>query len=668
MGPMTVRCVARLALLAVLLAACTTASSPTLPRDLPPVARPTLVPTFTPLLPTPVPSPTPTPAPRTLTVCVGYEPGTLSLYGDSGYARDLILEAIYDGPIDMSGYEYAPVILEKLPSLADGDAVLEAVPVQAGDRVMSSMGLVVELAKGTAVRPAGCREASCAVGYDGGPLKMDQLSVTFRLLPGITWSDGTPLTAEDSVFGFRLAQAVVAEMEKSRYSGPSPDRSIDLPERTASYTALDERTVQWVGVPGLLDPDYQANLVTPQPRHMLAGLSFEQLAENRDSAELPLGWGPYILEQWIPGDRIVAERNPNYFRIGEGLPYFDRLVFRFVGQDAVGYLADLQAGRCDLLAQDTGASRQTDRLAELEAAGALNLHAGIGSVWEHLDFGINSATDYDRPDLLEDVRLRQAIARCIDRQQIVDQVYLGQAVVMHSYVPPDHPLFRDSGLPEYELDPAAAGSALEQLGWQDADGDGVREAHGVVGIPDGTPLAFRYDVLDNEARLENSADKKARIQITSLIAEDLATCGISTTLTVRDSSEFFASGGDGLLYGQRFDLAEFAWFTTWLPSCDLYTSDEIPSQTNNWRGDNVSGYSNPEYDAACQAATEALPGTADYATYHLRALSLFVDDLPALPLVARTFFIVARPDLVGPVADPTEPVETWNIEEWRLEP
>ena len=670
---MMVRCIAKLAVLAVLLAACTTGATPVpspelASADLPLGARPTLVPTFTPLLPTSVPSQTPTPTPRTLTVCVGEEPKTLSLYGNWEYARDLILEAIYDGPIDMAAYEYEPVILEKLPSLADGDAALGAVSVQAGDLVMNSEGRVVELAKGTSVRPSGCRQASCAVDYDGGPMEMDQLSVTFRLLPGITWSDGMPLTADDSVFSFQLAQAVVAEMEESGYAGPSPNRSVDLPRHTASYTALDERTVRWVGLPGLLDPDYQANLVTPQPRHLLADLPSEQLAEERNAVQLPLGWGPYILKQWIPGDRIVAERNPDYFRAGEGLPYFDRLVFRFVGQDTERNLADLQTAQCDLLALDTGVRSETEQLAELEASGALKLHAGVGSVWEHLDFGINPAPDYDRPDLLEDVQVRQAIARCIDRQQLVEEVYLGQAVVMHSYVPPGHPLYRGSGLPEYEFDPEAARSALEQLGWRDDDGDGVREAHGVAGIPDGTLLALCYDVLDNEARLDIAPDKKPRIQITSLIAQDLATCGISTTVTFRDPPEFLASGGDGLLYGRRFDLAEFAWFMTRLASCGLYTSGEIPSLANEWHGDNVGGYSDPNYDMACQAAMEALPGTTDYEIYHLSALSLFADDLPALPLVARFFFVVGRPDLIGPVADPTETTETWNIEEWRLEP
>jgi len=128
---MIIRRTAQLFLLAVLLAACTTAAAPTLlpdpgPAALQPVTRPTLVPTFTPVLPTLVPTPTPTPAPRTMTICIGNEPATLALYGESAYARDLVLEAIYDGPIDERGFDYQPVILEKLPLLAGGDAVLEA--------------------------------------------------------------------------------------------------------------------------------------------------------------------------------------------------------------------------------------------------------------------------------------------------------------------------------------------------------------------------------------------------------------------------------------------------------------------------------------------------------------------------------------------------------------
>jgi len=123
--------IAQLSILVVLLAACTTAATPALPPDLTPAARPTLVPTFT---PTPAPSPTPHRLPHLDDL--HWRGARRAVPVDRpGYARALILEAIYDGPIDMAGYEYEPVILEKLPSLADGDALIEAATVQAGDRV-----------------------------------------------------------------------------------------------------------------------------------------------------------------------------------------------------------------------------------------------------------------------------------------------------------------------------------------------------------------------------------------------------------------------------------------------------------------------------------------------------------------------------------------------------
>lgn len=656
---MTVRCIAQLSVLMVLLAACTTAVTPTpspdlTPVDLPPVVGPTLVPTFTPLLPTRIPSPVPTLAPRTLTICIGEEPRTLSLYGESANGRGLILEAIYDGPIDVRSFDYQPVILEKLPSLADGDAVLEPVAVRDGDRVVDNNGQVIELANGAIVRPAGCQQDSCRVVYDGGWIRMDQLSATFRLLPGITWSDGMPLTAYDSVLSFRLAQQTWTDWQESKgQSGPRPDRKVDLAPHTASYIALDEQTVRWVGLPGWLDPAYQANFFTPLPGHRLSGLSLED-----EGAQLPLGWGPYILKQWIPGDRIIAERNPNYFRADEGLPYFDRVVFRFVGQDTARNLADLRDGWCDLLTLDTNIDSQTDLQWQFLAAGALKTRARYGSVWEHLDFGINPASDYDRSSYFKDVRMRRAVAQCIDRQQLIDEVYLGRAVMMNSYVPPNHPLYLGSGLPEYEFDPVAGSSMLEQLGWQDADGDGVREAHRVAGIPDGAQLELYYQ----------APTSGARTQIAELIAADLAACGISTTVTLEPAAEFFASGPEGSLYGRRFDLAQFSWLMVRIPPCGLFVSSEIPAADSLWSGDNVTGYSSPEYDAACQAALTALPGTADYEKYHLQALQLFAEELPVLPLMMRVYVYGVRPELIGIGLDPTDAPETWNIEEWRLEP
>jgi len=153
------------------------------------------------------PAPTATPeSPDTLVMCVQEEPQTLYAYGGSSRSMWSILEAIYDGPIDTRGYQSEPVILEKLPSLADGDAAIITKTVQDGDAVVDVNGNLVALKAGVTVLPAGCSQPDCAVTWDGAAeLVMEQLSVRFKLLPGLKWSDGQPLTAADSVFSYSLA-------------------------------------------------------------------------------------------------------------------------------------------------------------------------------------------------------------------------------------------------------------------------------------------------------------------------------------------------------------------------------------------------------------------------------------------------------------------------------
>src|SRR5262245_9587421 len=145
--------------------------------------------------PTPPPLGTPTLAARALTVCLGEEPNTLYPYGNLNSAARSVLSAIYDGPMDVVEYGYKPIILEKIPSLEDGDAQVSPVSVNAGSEVVDSSGDVVLLSTGTKVRPSGCRNDGCAISYDGSSsIQMDQLVVTFTMLEGLMWSDGAPLT------------------------------------------------------------------------------------------------------------------------------------------------------------------------------------------------------------------------------------------------------------------------------------------------------------------------------------------------------------------------------------------------------------------------------------------------------------------------------------------
>ncbi len=612
---------------------------------------PTITPRYT--APTRTPTLTPTPLPDTLTICNGAEPETLYLYGGSMLDMSNILEAVYDGPIDSNDYGYQPIILEKLPSLADGDASLEAVTVQEGDLIVDADGNVATLTAGVRVRPAGCRAPECAVAFEGGALQMDQLSASFTLLPDLRWSDGALLTAHDSVYSFELA------------ADPGTPGSEYFLKGTESYVALDARTTQWIGLPGYLDPTYFTNYFHPLPQHLWGEYSAQELLDLEISRQLPVGWGPYIIEEWKTGSYIQMRRNPYYFRADEGLPAFEFIVFRFLGENSLAGLANLLNGECDVLTQTTHIDDRMDVFRDLDTIGELQLIASPGTVWEHADFGIRPAayddgyTGADRPDFFGDPRTRQAIAACIDRTALVDALLLGLSEVIHSYIPDSHPLF-NAAAPQYPYNPDAGMALLDEIGWGDHDADPAtpRVAAGVAGIPDGTPLSFNYA----------TTDATQRQQASQIIADSLAQCGIEIKLEYSKPDDFFADGPEGPVFGRRFDMAQFAWLSGVTPPCDLYMTDniagppELPNPAGGWTGPNNSGYSNPAFDAACRLALSFLPGEPGYEEAHRQAQAIFAADLPVIPLYLRLKLAAARAGFCGYALNPTADSDLWNLE------
>jgi peptide/nickel transport system substrate-binding protein len=229
---------------------------------------------------------------------------------------------------------------------------------------------------------------------------------------------------------------------------------------------------------------------------------------------------------------------------------------------------------------------------------------------------------------------------------------------MLSHAPPGHPATAGAGLPRYEFDPAKGKALLDAAGWRDLDRDGVREAHGVAGIAEGTRLSVRYQAPASGEHAE----------LVGRIAADLAACGLGVTLSLPSAAEFFAPGESGLLYGRRFDLAGQASLATADLSCARFLSSQVPAKDNGWTGQNVSGYASPAYDAACRAALATLPGTESFVAAQQQVLHILGRDVPILPLLMRYGVVVARPDLAGLRPDPSEPAETWNVEEFRFGP
>lgn len=596
---------------------------------------------------TATPTPTEPPSPTTLTVCQVGEPETLYPLGGSHAARN-VLAALYDGPIDLRDFQFRPVILEKLPSLEDGDAYFRTVVVQAGDRVVDVTGEVVPLQQGVQVFPLHtCRDAAnpeCVVTFDGAtPIEMEQMVVSWELKEGVRWSDGEPVTAEDSVYGYRVA------------CHPDTPSSKYLCDRTASYEAAGERAVVWTGVPGYVDDLYALNFFLPLPRHLWEKelqATPADLVRRPESTRQPLGWGPFRIVEWVQGDHIALERNPYYFRADEGLPRVDRLVFRF-GPDAESVLAMLLAGKCDigLLGETTDPLLPVLKAAQSE--GLLRIVHATAPRWEHLEFGINPLPTYKRPDFFEDVRVRQAFAQCIDRQALVDEVTLGLGQVADAYIPPEHPLFAGDRIARWSYNPQLGRGLLAEAGWADINGDGILEAQSVPGIRAGTPFSVTLTTIQGDPQQE---------AIARILRSNLADCGIRVEIRPLPVQDFFADGPVGPIFGRQFDLAIFTWQNDPEPPCSLYLTEEIPAE-GNWGRANASGFSDPDYDAACRAAQAALPGTFEYRNFHAEAQRIFTEQLPALPLFWHVRLAVARVGVENFVLDPSSESELWGVEE-----
>jgi peptide/nickel transport system substrate-binding protein len=572
----------------------------------------------------------PTPQPeRLLTICLVNEPRSLFLYNAVSSSEQSVLSAIYDGPIDIKNFESNPVILEQIPSLDNGDAFLQPVQVNSGDLIVDTRGNLTNLDQGVQYRPSGCTQQACSQTYAGNdPVEMDQVVLHFKLLPGLQWSDGAPLTAADSVYSFEVARAL--------YPSAVPERV----SRTASYRALDDLTVEWVGVPGFMDGLYQTKFFSPLPQHAWASIAVSELATSEVSSRLPLGYGPYVLDSWVAGDHITLHANPLYFRAKEGLPHFDNLVYRFVAAGAEA-LAAVQAGECDLVEEAAGLESLGETISQLSEAGKLAITLQTDTAWELLAFDIKPI-DPARPAFFASSEVRRAVAICVDRQRLVDQLSSGQSEVAELYTPPSHPLYNKEAI-HYSFDPATASAMLTAAGWKDEDGNPStpRVAQGVTGITDGTEFKVEY-LTSDDAEHQNAAQ---------LVQADLQQCGVQVEVISQPVEQFLAAGPDGPVFGRKFDLAQFAWMTAVEPPCSLYLSDEIPGPypdyPKSWGGMNAGGYSNPQFDQACLNALYSLPDLPQHAEQHSQAQVIFADDLPVLPLYWHYQVVIERPDMCG---------------------
>lgn len=473
----------------------------------------------------------------------------------------------------------------------------------------------------------------------------EQLMVTFRLRPDLTWSDGRPLTSADVVFTHEL-------LSQNYWIGYPREQAIERIETP------DAQTVQIFYPPGFTSPLYnQVFADAIYPEHLLKNLDLSQISAGLYALR-PVGTGPYQVREWryvgeeratpLPGvltqpaseetsivQEITLEPNPAY--VGEP-PRLQEIIF-IVFSDETKLIDALQQGEIDMIADHTLNELAADTTQELQED--FVIEDGPGQRWARLDMNMREESP------LQDEQLRQALAYAIDRQDLVEMVLRGQGQVLQSWLPPEH-WATEPVLEQYQYNPEEARELIEQAGYTyDSGGFATR---------DGQRLMLRLIVADGDP---------VRERVATHIVDDLGNVGITVEQELLDPA--FLLGPSGMLIEGNFELALYSWQgDVGKDSLQLWHSQFVPTADNDWEGNNFSGWVDTENDAALDGIN-TIGSEAERQAYYQTQQQLFAEALPSLPLFTHPHFVVHDPGIQGiqlPVG--TRP-SSWNIEEWSWE-
>jgi peptide/nickel transport system substrate-binding protein len=379
-----------------------------------------------------------------------------------------------------------------------------------------------------------------------GGISEDGTTITMKLRDDIKWSDNTPMTADDFIFTW--------EMAVSPNNLVATTYPYDMIE---AVTAPDPQTV----VIKFYEPfaPWLANLWHGiLPAHILRPIyEADGTIDNAEWLRAPtVGCGPYDFAEWESGSYARFVRNENYW----GTPAkIDEIFIRFVPDDA-SQVAALKAGDADM-----GTFIAYSDTPALEESG-LSIVIEPNGYSEWMFFLVNE--EIGHPALL-DVNVRKAIAMAIDREGINRDLLLGLTSVPASFWDA-LPFYNDPPLENYPYDPEAAKALLDEAGWVDSDGDGVRDKDGVA-------LEISHATTIREIRQDAQA----------VMQQNLADVGIKLSVNPVDDTLYFASYADnGPAARGEFDIQEWSDGPLF-PDPDIYywlcseiPSDEYPTGEN----------------------------------------------------------------------------------------
>ena len=390
----------------------------------------------------------------------------------------------------------------------------------------------------------------------------DKLEYTFYLREELIFSDGEPLTAHDVKFSFDTMM------------NPEHDTAFmrNYYKDVTDCEVIDERTVRFT-------------CSIPYFRHLVMLGAFEIIPEhiygegdfnNHPNNRRPIGSGPYVFERWDTGQQVVLARNERYW--GEK-PHILKRVYKIISDENAAFQV-LSRGNLDNM--NLSAEQWVNRANTARFEAQFNKFAFYAPSYSYI--GWNSR----RPQF-SDRRVRRALTMLLDREEIAEHIYYGLAIPVTGNFFIDSPEYNQDITP-VPFDPAQAIELLEEAGWKDTTGDGVRDKDGV---------AFRFELLIVSASVQAE-------QIATVFQEQLRRAGIVMTIRPLEWATFTQS-----IDGRNFDACMLGWSMP--PDPDPY---QVWHSSQAEAGSNYVGFNNPEADQLIEKARETFDRDERIVMYH----------------------------------------------------
>lgn len=463
------------------------------------------------------------------------------------------------------------------------------------------------------------------------------MSVTWKMRTDVKWQDGKPVTADDVLFTY---EAIANPETGAWIAGLDYIESV---EKVDDYTVR----VNYNSIyPGYLTQFGGEQVAIWPAHHCDATQGFASWDCNRQ----PLSNGPYVLKEWVNGDHMTFVRNENYYV--KGKPSIDVITVRIV--------PDASVRKTMLLNGDADLDMWTTEpiIAELKDKPNVEVSISPNNRWVFRLFFNLAAKGTTDPvatphPILSDVRVRRAIRMAIDVDKIGQEFFLGYAKPVWTE------FFREPyvcDIPRPKYDPGAAAALLEEVGWKDTDGDGVRECQGCGTASDGYKMEMEF--------ITYSEFGEPLLLTQQLIAEMLGQIGIKLNLSVVEGSVLWAASTDGgIEQSGNFDMD--IWDDGYGgidPTDYLFSYYHSTAATPDY-GYNYGRWMNAEFDALMDEAY-----TLDEERrkeVFCEMAQLLEEELPEALLFTAVNADAHSARLQG-VQSSTNDLVTWNAADWTL--